>query len=69
MSPHGPQQAWMTVGITVVYKTEEASINSGEVGALPEVLRTLASHALVYCQDSSLIDLLELFNWQNISSR
>jgi len=63
-------QTLANIIFSVVYNTEGvASRGGGEVGDLPDILADLAANSLVHCQESALIDTLELFNWQSISSR
>ena len=56
---------------SVIYRLE-GELSRGEdneVEQLISVLDRMARQALTYCSDSSLVDCLELFSWQNLNSR
>ena len=40
-----------------------------DLGNLPDLLQALTSYCLVECEDSALLDSLELFNWQSLSAK
>eukprot|EP00090_Calanus_glacialis_P046972 TRINITY_DN9495_c0_g1_i1.p1 TRINITY_DN9495_c0_g1~~TRINITY_DN9495_c0_g1_i1.p1 ORF type:complete len:2089 (+),score=822.89 TRINITY_DN9495_c0_g1_i1:455-6268(+) len=56
---------------SVIYRLEGelARGEDKEVEQLVVVLDRMARQTLAYCSDSSLVDCLELFSWQNLSSR